>query len=741
MPDYDELIDRLADMCGIVPEYWDIFGNRHITSRDTKKNLLAALDIDVGTAGSLEAELIREQDKAWLGFVEPAKVISVNSQPFAISACVPVNEGEEHRLAFSFCLENEGGDMEEVTLPEGGLPVLEQRHIGGTRYVRVEIPDRGGRRDIGYYSATVACRHPENIFPGGSSVLRKTCRIIIAPDACYIPRELDEGKAWGLSLNLYSMRSCRNWGIGDFADLKEIVGFIAGLKGSFVGINPLHAIPNMMPHGISPYSPVSRFYKNFIYLDMEAIPEVLASGDAQEIINSDDFKKGLDSLRAGDLVDYEKIAFLKRGVLRPAFDYFYRAEYENNTPRALAFKKYMDEEGTALDLFALFSALSEHVCKERKASAWQEWPKEFFSPLNEAVRTFKALNEKELLFQKYVQWNIDEQHREVAEQARKLGMTIGLYHDLAIGSIGGGCNTWNYRDLVAGCVDVGAPPDDFNPNGQNWGFPPIIPGRLKETGYDFFIRVIQKNMRHNGALRIDHALGLFRLFWIPCDMPAEKGAYVTYPSEDLLRIIALESVRNKTMIIAEDLGTVGENVRDDLRRFSMLSYRLFYFERNYPDPSFSSPEQYPPLALCAVTTHDLPTIYGYWSGRDINEKKRLLIYQDDELICKRFDERERDRTLVLKALKSTGIIRDTFRPGHSMTRELCLAIYEYLARTPCKLVAVSLDDVIGTLDQQNMPGITGSYPNWMRKTPLSLEQILGGTLFAELSGMFSRNNR
>jgi 4-alpha-glucanotransferase len=248
-------------------------------------------------------------------------------------------------------------------------------------------------------------------------------------------------------------------------------------------------------------------------------------------------------------------------------------------------------------------------------------------------------------------------------------------------------------------------------------------------------------MKYNGALRIDHALGLFRLFWIPCGMPAEKGAYLTYPWEDLIRIIALESVRNKTMVIAEDLGTVGENVREELQRFRMLSYRLFYFERNYPDPSFKRPELYPPLALCAITTHDLPTVYGYWACRDIEEKKKLNIYQDEELIRKRLDERERDRMLLLKALISFGIIPENFQAKPFMTHELCLAVYEYLARTPCKLVAVSLDDIIGTLDQQNMPGITGSYPNWMRKTPLSLEQILDDPRFYELSDMFRLNNR
>ncbi len=740
MQNYDELINQLSDICGIVPEYWDIFGNRHIAAIDTKKAILKAMKIDVGSAESLAAALGKEQCKPWSSFIEPVKVLSVNAQPFTIAAYVPVNEGEELRLTFSCSLENEHGQVEELTFAGDGLAVKDEQWIGGARYVKVDLTDKGSR-DIGYYRATVVCRHPENIFPGGSTVLEKTCRIIITPDACYIPPELESGRTWGLSLNLYSLRSSRNWGVGDFADLKTIIRFTAALKSGFVGINPLHAIPNIMPSGISPYSPISRFYKNFIYLDMDALPEVNTSERVKETMNSDAFKKELSAAINGDLVEYEKIAILKKSVLRLAFDFFYHGEYESESPRSCAFREYIAEEGGALDSFALFSALWEHMNNMHNAPVWQNWPEKFLNPISEAVREFRASHEKELLFHKYVQWLIDEQHRETAELAFSLGMPIGIYHDLAIGSIGGGCNSWNHQCITACDIDVGAPPDDFNPNGQNWNFPPLISGKLKETGYDFFIRLIAKNMKYNGALRIDHALGLFRLFWIPGEMPAEKGAYVTCPEEDLLRIIALESVRNKTMVIAEDLGTVGENVREALQRFRMLSYRLFYFERNYPDPSFRNPEQYPPMALCSITTHDLPTVYGYWSGRDIRVKKQLNMYNGSELMQRSLKDRERDRMLMLDALKSQGIVPDNFRLAPDMSPELCLAIYEYLARTSCKLVAVSLDDVIGTVDQQNIPGITGSYPNWMQKTPASLEQIVTDWRFYALSDMFRKNSR
>ena len=285
-------------------------------------------------------------------------------------------------------------------------------------------------------------------------------------------------------------------------------------------------------------------------------------------------------------------------------------------------------------------------------------------------------------------------------------------------------------------ANVGAPPDDFSPDGQKWGFPPLIPEKIKDSGYELFIQTIQKNMKYGGAIRIDHALGLFRIFWIPDAMTPKDGAYVQQASEDLLRIIALESIRNKTMVIAEDLGTVGDNVRETLKRYRMLSYRLFYFERNYPDPSFLSPDRYPELALCAVTTHDLPTLYGYWRGRDIEVRRRLGNYSDD-IWHQHINDRERDKRLILSALRSQGVIPEDYPVDPEgvteMSSALCRSIYQYLARTPCKLLLVSLDDIIGTLDQQNLPGTVDEHPNWIRKTPLALEEIMQDQRFVDLA--------
>ena len=739
----DELIKELSDICGIVPEYWDIFGKKHITLPGTQKEILRSMKLDISSADKAIEEIKRLKARPWNRFIEPVMVISVNEQPLSFPVYVPVREGEDSKLAVSWSIKDEQGHVEEYSVAGNAVTISGSSRIDDVRYLKIDLPSNGNR-DLGYYSIDIRCSSPV--------VISGRSKIIITPDSCYIPPELDKptSRAWGLYLNLYSIRSSQNWGVGDFTDLKKIIAWISRLGGSFVGINPLHAIANRKPGGISPYSPISRLYRNFIYIDIEEVREYKEYNENGPMTDRADFADLLAEIRNSDHLDYEKIASLKKDTLLLLFDVFYGKlkDSSQHLERVEDFKQYISEEGDALDSYATYMALCgslKDLNTERPSyltcfNSWREWPAEYHDPAGEAVREFKERSEKQIFFYKYIQWLADRQLGEAAQLADQLGMSVGLYKDLAIGSIGGGSDTWNYQHVIAEGTDVGAPPDDFSVNGQNWGFPPIIPEGLKNSGYEIFIQAIKKNMKYGGALRIDHALGMFRLFWIPAGMHASYGAYLKYPTEELLRIIALESIRNKTIVIAEDLGTIGENVRETLLRFRMLSYRLLYFERNYPDPSFSRPEKYPDMALCSVTTHDLPTIYGYWSGRDIEAKKRLGVFPDEASLQSYINERERDKALLFDALKSEGAIKSD-QPDFEMTPELCLGIYEYLARTSCKLATVSLDDAIGTMDQQNMPGVTDSYPNWMQKTPVTLEQLMSDKWFETLSERLKANNR
>jgi 4-alpha-glucanotransferase len=666
-----------------------------------------------------EDTLRRMRLSPWDRFMEPVMVVPENRQPASIQLCFPLSEGQEKDVVLSYGIEDESGNIQEHFL-EGIIPAA-IRDIEGTRFVKAEILDETGR-PMGYYNLRVKCTTPDSEHDGNM-------KLIVAPEKCHCISE----RTWGISTNLYSLRSETNWGVGDLSDLKDFVIWTSSeLGGGFVGINPLHAIPNRMPFGISPYSSASRLFRNFIYLDLQSALE--ESEEGRKLIEDPDFKTRIEDLKNRDLIDYENIAALKLSALKILFADFKANHVDKHTPESEDFKLYIDSQGKALEDFATFMALEEHLRQENQGLyRWQDWPPQFHEPDDPAVVEFREENAANVMFYQYIQWLIEKQLQEASEHAGN--MTVGLYNDLAVGSSGEGSEAWSFKDVFAFGVTAGAPPDAFNMNGQDWGFPPFIPGALRETGYDLFIKTIRHNLQYAGALRIDHALGLFRLFWIPEGITPHEGTYVRYPYEDLLGIIALESVRNQCVIIAEDLGTIGEEVRDAISRFGMLSYRLFYFERDWPNRTFLPPEAYPEMALTAVTTHDLPTLNGYWEGRDIEVKTELNLYPDESAIQNDFNERAQDKQLMLEAI--SDFLPQEIGPDAAsipkMTNDLSLSIYKFLASTPCLMVAVSLDDIMNVRDQQNMPGTIDQHPNWRQRVPLGLDELYRSKRALDLS--------
>ncbi len=719
-PPSPAIIDRLVELLGIESEYYDNWGRKHHTSPEAKAAILASMGVDVS-----EEELERRLSGRWLRLVEPALVVSVNRQPEAIPLHFPLSEGDEHGVTVSVSIEDESGKADSFEIH--GVTAVESTVLNGRRYIKAEVPNRTDRA-LGYYNIRIALRTPATEL-GGSM------RLIVTPDRCFEP----QGRTWGVYANLYALSSGQNWGIGNLSDLGTLIAWVGSLGGDFVGINPLHAIPNRMPYGVSPYSSTSRLYRNFIYLDMEQISD---DPEYRALISSPGFREEAGFLSGSEFIDYERVAKLKMRALRVAFDSFVEHDMIPGTRESDDFISYIEAEGRPLEAFATFSALEEHLRAENAGLyRWQDWPRKYRDPDSPAVREFKRLHEREVLFFKFVQWHIERQMDAAADEARKMGMGVGLYQDLAVGSSGGGSDAWSSQGVFAFGTHVGAPPDAFNLSGQNWGFPPLIPEKLKESGYEIFIQTIRSNLRHAGALRVDHVLGLFRLFWIPDGMSPREGTYIRYPSEDLLRIIALESVRNRAVIIGEDLGTIGDEVREALRSFGILSYRLFYFERDWSVSSLLPPEAYPEMALTAVTTHDLPTLYGYWMGRDIEVKESLDLYPDDESLERDVREREKDRRRILDAIGDClpeSLKRDI---PNAMTPELSLCIHRHLGRTPCRMVVVNLDDIIGVLNQQNMPGTIDTHPNWRQKYPVALEDVFRNPHAKALADMFRQEGR
>lgn len=726
MPESKELISELADLCGIIPDYWDILGTRHWASPETKTAILRAMRINVDSVECVQREIAERKGRPWNRLLEPVQVISVTAQPAAISLSIPLEEGLERSLTISWTILDEMGRFCSCILPGEKIVPVASEVIEGKRFVRILLSDTGRRR-IGYYDVQVVCRHAQPVFSGGATEISGFARMIITPDECYLPPELVSGRVWGISSNLYAVRSGRNQGIGDFADLESLVRLAGECGGGFVGINPLHAIPNTYPYGISPYSPVSRIYKNHLYLALEAVSDVQESDECRKIVSSDSYRKQEEEVRNADALDYEAIAALKEQVLRSAFAWFYEHHWQRSSQHAQKFLDFIKAEGDSLLAFATWCAMRDSFCAMQRSDAWQQWPEQYHSPQSDAVTAFRKAHEKSILYYQYLQWLVHEQHNNAAALTQELHMPVGLYHDLAVGSVAGGSDVWMAQEVFAQGISVGAPLDDFNPSGQDWGFPPMIPEQLRETGYRFFIESIRKNMRHGGAIRIDHALGLFRLFWIPDGKLPLEGAYVRCFAEELLRIIALESVRNKTVVVAEDLGTFGDGMREMLQSFRMLSFRLLYFERYYPDPNFKRPEQYPDMAIAAVTTHDLPTLAGFWLGRDIDVKEQLRLFPHPEHIGRYREDRRHDRTRLVRALKERGLLPHDFPEAPDdlpvMTPEIALAVHAYLARTPSRMLSVMLDDLMGLVSQQNLPGTVNQHPNWVQKTAWKLEEV------------------
>jgi (1->4)-alpha-D-glucan 1-alpha-D-glucosylmutase len=499
----------------------------------------------------------------------------------------------------------------------------------------------------------------------------------IAKTRCHEPPVLEGGgRVWGFMVQLYGLRSARNWGIGDFGDLRALIELAARLGAATVGVNPLHA------GGTSPYSPSSRHGLNVLYLDVEALPEFAHSARARRLVRSKAFQRRLTTLRNAELVDYEGVRKSKLQVLELLFKD----------------KSYPVSKGART--FALFEAL-----REKLGNDWRRWPEAYRDPDSTVVRAFSKKNRRRVAFHEYLQWSARQQLDALQKRALELGMPIGLYVDLALGADGGGAEVWGDQEAFALEATCGAPPDEFNPKGQDWGLPPYNPRVLRARGYAPFMELLRANMPQGGALRMDHVMALMRLWWIPSGEKPPAGGYVHYPFEDLLAVLAQESRRRRCMVIGEDLGTVTPEFRQALNEAGVLSYRPLLFEKR-PDGGFAPPQAYPREALTCVSTHDLPPWRGFFEAKDLSLRRQLGLSVDPG---KEMQVREAEKKKLLEALKREGL------DGSAASAHL------FLARTPCKIMMVQPEDVFELVEQANLPGSIDEHPNWRRKVPLLLE--------------------
>ncbi len=666
-------LDQLAFAVGIIPSYIDQSGKeKRVTSAKTKVAILAAMGIDASTQESTAGALRELRAHARRELLAPTRVVE-----FDDASC--------HEVALNLRASGVAARWEAEVVAEDGSVHRADGVVAPGQRARLSLP---GALSIGYHDVRVRMQR-------GRRELEAQQRLIIVPPTCTPPCELiDDDRVFGIVANLYSVHSERNWGIGDFTDLAALASFAGHAGGDFVGVNPLHALLNR-GEAISPYSPVSRLFRNVVYIDVEAVPELRDAPRVAERIATPEFQAELEVLREGERVDYDRASYLKLAALEELYAVFRDRVLPSRSARAEAYDAWAAEQEPELTQFATWSAWTARG-RTGAVSATQD----------------------EVAFHKWLQFEADRQLGVAAAKAREARLRIGLYQDLAIGASPDGFDTWAFDDLFVRGASIGAPPDPYSADGQNWGLPPVHPRRLRDQGYRYFIRMLRGGFRHSGALRIDHVMGLFRLFWIPNGMSGTEGAYVRMPAHDLLGILALESVRHRALVVGEDLGTVPKDVPPALAKWGVLSSKVLYFERDRAG-RFRRPEEYPELSLATANTHDMPTLAGFFTGRDIGLRADVGLLPNATAVKEAREERERDQLNLRTRLTEDGLV-----DGDGDPAALTGAVHEYLSRSDAVLVGLSLDDLTGEQDAVNLPGVgPDRYPSWTRKMHTAVEEL------------------
>ncbi|MFZ8200351.1 4-alpha-glucanotransferase [Alteromonas portus] len=706
-----QLLQQLVEMRGIETQYVDAWGKPATIAESSKAKLLNTLGYDTSSDEKIQSQITQDIKSVWLSPLNPVQVVR-NTQDIILAVRLPIElVNDDHTLTVT-C---ENGDVLTHQFTPVDQEMTTMAHIDDVEFheyvvtLPLDLP-------LGYHDVALSADDDEFAHS----------RLIVAPEACYTPSEIKEGKKiWGLSVQLYCVRSEKNWGIGDFSDLALLIEKAAGVGADFIGLNPIHALYPANPNACSPYGPSSRRWLNYLYIDVTAI-DGYDDASVQTVVSSDEFKATLEHARSVEHVDYEAVAHVKLAALKAVFDVYDVKYLRKNTKQNKAFKAFVEAGGESLDMLAVYDALQSHLKADGKESwGWPVFPQEFKDYHNPAVAKFKSANQHEVKFYLFLQWIAAQQLEAASNKATDAGMTIGLYRDLAVGVSEGSAEIWGNKDLYCTGASVGAPPDILGPLGQNWGLPPMDPRKLYEQAYQPIIDLFASNMASSGSLRIDHVMALLRLWWVVKGDHAKDGGYIYYPVDDLLGILALESHRNESLVIGEDLGTVPEEIRGKLADNGVYSYRVFFFEQA-EDGGFFSPSHYPVQSMSTLTTHDMPTLIGYWHCLDLELGKEIGLYPTEEILQTLYADRHENKQSILDTLHGHGSIgdnvgRDVNHTG--MNRELNNGMQVHMAGGSSALLSLQLEDWLEMDKPVNIPGTFNEYPNWRRKLTENIESM------------------
>lgn len=658
----DEQLNRLAKAAGLSIDWVDADGRDQRVTSDVLRAVLKGLGLAADNESDIEDSL--------------EKLHATNGDS-NLPPLLTLDQGTELDLSAYF--QPSAGyvlELEDGTRNEGELD-------GRTRLAPIDQPGYH-RLDIDGKSVTLA----------------------VAPHACPDVKSVAGDNAWGLTAQLYSLRRPGDGGVGDTLALETLARSAAAHGADALGISPIHAMFTGNSAQYSPYSPSSRLFFNVLHSAPEAI---LGDTSMRRAIESCGLTQELERLEALELVDWDAVSRTRQCLLRALFDDFSTG---GNALQA-DFESFREASGEALENHCRFEALHAALLSpDGHPQHWRDWPEEYRTPQSSAVARFAEEHAEDLTYYAFCQWLIARGLERAQTAARSAGMKIGLISDLAVGADGGGSQAWSRQEEVLAALSVGAPPDVINRQGQGWGISAFSPWGLKANGFRAFIEMVRANLAHAGGMRIDHVMGLMRLWVIPEGAGPTEGAYLNYPFDDLLRLLSLEAWRRNAVILGEDLGTVPDGLRDKLADRNLLGMRVLFFERDNQG-RFTPPEQWPSNALATSTTHDLPTINGWWQGNDIDWRIRVGQNQEDEKPAQ-LEERERERAGLVRLLRdhAPDIQGDLNDP--QVLADACGA---FIARTPAPLVLFPIEDSLCLLEQPNLPGTTDTHPNWRRRYP------------------------
>ncbi|HEX4882529.1 MAG TPA: 4-alpha-glucanotransferase, partial [Casimicrobiaceae bacterium] len=723
MAEREDGLHRLAQAHGIALDYHDIWGRLHRVDDEALRMLLGAMHVPARTNEEVEAALRTLDDAQWLRPMAPLSVVRTHVRPWVLRVRIP---RPRDAAGLAWRLTGETGEVRHHAIERQRIATTADVDRDGAPHVALDI-ELAFDLAPGYYRVA--------LLVDDEAVAEAD--LAVAPPACYRPAALASGaRAWGAAVQLYGVRSAHDWGLGDFGSLGELAATWGEAGADVIGVNPLHALFPHDPARASPYSPSSRLFVNPLYIDVGALPEFRWSAKARTLVASAAFREMLDALRASPLVRHAEVAAAKHRVLEIVFADARRSRHARARERWTQFETYKATGGEALRRHARFEALQEHLHRaDPDVWGWPAWPEAYRDPGSAAVQRFADEHAERVDYFAWLQWQAAQQRAEAAARARNAGMTVGLYTDLAVSVDRGGAETWSRQELYGVAASVGAPPDAFNVNGQDWGLPPMVPSRLAASGYAPFIATLRATMRDAGALRIDHVMVLYRLFWVPQGEKPARGAYVRYPFDDLLGLLALESHRHRCAVIGEDLGTVPDEVRHALAANDILSYRVLMFERDEAG-AFKAPSAYPEPALATATTHDLPTLAGWWEGHDIGLRAAHGMLGEQPDVEREQRQRADERTRLVTALVREGVLDEREAQAAvqaPLAPAVALAVQRYLGRSAAVLMVVQPEDVLGVREPANLPGTTDQHPNWRRRLPATVDEMANDGRFSDLA--------